>query len=387
LKELYLALLHDVIKNNYFNFFTMHSWEYLFQRLWLQALLLLSSVALGIDPASAHETWLLNGYQQAQAALQKPWPMFQGLHPVNLILCTLAALTVLTALILDAPLKTREERFLQRAWSHPRVPRWLTPSNVAAVACAFGLIVLIIPAALGYAPRHGTGMAITPTLFVADLELKEKGALWTSVLRTAQLLVAGFLILGLFPHSFARACRDFGAIGVLLLLLCGLYLFGASAVGYLGHIAAPALFLILVDRLPEKTLQSLLCALVGANFIYLALIYKFYQPHLLASIVIEGNVPTLGLPLEVIVYTMGLVELVIGMFLFIGVCVRAASLLILGALIFFMVVLSESPHIHANIFGVLVPLLLLGNGGLRGSHSQDTPLRSVALKPSLLILR
>lgn len=116
--------------------------------------------------------------------------------------------------------------------------------------------------------------------------------------------------------------------------------------------------------------------LLGATFVYLGITYKLNQPTLLIAILEHGNVPTFGLPLDVAALIMMLVELTAGAFLALGLLVRPIAFFLIGAFTFFAATIGETPLVHANLYGTMIMLLMVGDKVLsRNRSAVETPIQ------------
>ncbi|MEL6207215.1 MAG: hypothetical protein AAFR47_18135 [Pseudomonadota bacterium] len=328
--------------------------------------LALFSVALAASASWAHEAWILTP-REIEALAEAPIPALFLSQMWLLVAAALSAGVALAAL-------SAEDRF------GAEIDARLRP--LASSAVEIGPTILRIStglmlglAALGGLPRHGVEPWTTPTFLVPDMALNLVPG-W-DILAPVQFALALFLILGL-------AVRLCGAVLVALSVL-GLAIFGAGFVAYAPHFAAPGIMLMLagsgaaaVDRLlgtdalfrPGPEVQQAAWRatqiLVGAGFIYLAVAYKLFQPTLIIAILDHGNVPTLGLPLPVVALLMTSVEITAGALLVMGRLVRPMAALLIGAMTFLAVVLGETPLFHANLYGVMVFYLMVGERFPRG---------------------
>lgn len=320
----------------------------------LLLLVALTSIATGL-PAQAHEVWLLSPIQIADLATRPQPDVFTQINPLALSLGLIAGLIVAAATFIDRYLLPVEQRLIGR----------LQPGSGGVLLdrlCRWGLALLFLTAALGLAPRHGTSFFAQPTLFVADLELTRAGPVLGRWLVGVQVALGVLLVANVLPRI--------AAAGVFALVAVGYGVFGPDMNAYAGHLVAPALVVLLMPRRLEwrdpvvtqraEAVIRLFRVLVGINFVYLAVVFKIQQPNLIISIIETGSIPTFGIPTEVIAYVMALVELVVGILMIAGVAVRPAALAVIGAMVFFSITLREPPHVHANIIGAVVAMVLAG---------------------------
>ncbi|MFL4470578.1 hypothetical protein ACERZ8_12065 [Tateyamaria armeniaca] len=248
-------------------------------------------------------------------------------------------------------------------------PVWKRHGGIGPLALRFGLAIMMLLAAFGGLPRHGTEAWITPTFLVPDMQLTTVAG--APVLISVQVALAILLIAGFAT----RAC----GVAMIALSLTGPIVFGPSFWSYSPHFAAPGLILIAlgagrfsVDHVLNCDTAERLIApyrqvfwrmshiLIGAGFVYLGLAYKLIQPTLLIAILEHGNMPTFGIPMPIIALVMTGVEILCGALLVTGRLVRPVALAILGAITFLAIVLGETPLFHANLYGALLVILLAG---------------------------
>lgn len=309
--------------------------------------------------AAAHEAWLLTPVE-IETLAAAPIPRLFTSH----IWLGLAALIggVLTLLALRAedilrPLEERLAKALQARLA------------LGPLILRLGLAAMLVLAATGGLPRHGTAPWTEPTYLVPDMQLGlVPGLDWVA---GAQIFLALLLVLGFWTRGAGMA--------LILMAGSGPAIFGTPFLGYTPHFAAPGLMLVLagggalsLDRwfgvgdLPDPVAAlvqpgwRLAQILTGAGFIYLSVAYKLTQPTLIIAILEHGSVPTLGLPLPVVALVMAGVEIVCGALLVLGRLVRPVSLIIIGAITFLAVTLGETPLFHANLYGVMLFLALAG---------------------------
>ena len=325
------------------------------------ALALGAALLAAAGPALAHEAWLLTP-AEIEALSREPMPAVFGSSPVMFAGAAGATFAAMLALHL-------EDRFRP---VEARVASVLAPLAVTAGALILrlGLAAMLLLAATGGLPRHGTAAWTQPTLFVPDMQLSlVPGWDWLIV---AQAALGVTLALGIATR----------ASGVVLILgsALGLLLFGSPFLSYAPHFAAPGVMLVAigggalsVDRLMEDGSEPgpvraacaghawrIAQAMVGVGFVYLAVAYKLTQPTLLIAILEHGNFPTFGLPLSWIALGMTGVEILCGTLLALGRLTRPVALVLIGAITFLAVTLGETPLFHANLYGIMVLFALSG---------------------------
>jgi uncharacterized membrane protein YphA (DoxX/SURF4 family) len=330
---------------------------------------------LSAGPAAAHEAWLLSP-SQVEVLSRTPLPhLFTDGWSLGLA-AAVGALVALAALQAERRLRPLE------AGATAALAR-IAP-ELGPVAVRLGLAAMLALSALGLLPRHGTPLWAEPTLFVPDMQLSLAPA-WTW-LALVQIALAVVLAIGLFTRA--------AGLMVIALSFAGLAAFGAAFLSYAPHFIAPGLMLALfgggrasLDRatLTDGWLQpdratvelgwKLALALLGGGFVYLAVSYKLTQPTLLIAILEYGEVPTLGLPLDVVALVMTGVELIAGTLLALGRLTRPIALFFIAAFTFFAVAIGETPFFHANLYGVMAML------ALSGATAPDTAARTSGFSP------
>ncbi len=315
---------------------------------------------LAAGPGRAHEAWLLTP-SEVDVLSRMPMP---DLFTSGWTLAFAAAIGLMVAV-----LALEAERRL-----HPLEDRILAPlarlaPGIGPLAVRLSLALMLALAALGLLPRHGTPPGIEPTLFVPDMQLSlAPGWDW---LAPAQLALSGLLALGLLTRA--------SGLAVIALSALGLAIFGSVFLAYAPHFAAPGLLLAVFgggrlaldgrvfargwpqpDPAEQAFVWKLCLVLMGGGFVYLAITYKLTQPTLLIAILSHGEVPLLGLPLDVAALVMTGVELIAGTLLALGRLTRPIALFLVGAFTFFALTIGETPLFHANLYGVMAMLILSG---------------------------
>ncbi len=330
----------------------------------------LPACLLSATPLFAHEAWLLTPSEIAELSVAPVPALFTSHLWLGLSACLALALTWV-ALQAEPLLLRLEEKILPPVGAKlggliPLIPR----------VCMASMLLL---AAFGGLPRHGTPIWTQPTFLVPDMQLGD--ALQPLVF--AQFALGSLLLLGFFT----RLC---GAVLVVLSLL-GLAMFGRPFFAYAPHFIAPGLILIAcgggrlsLDWLLKTDFGQAVAVrfrqglwlggliLIGAGFVYLGVVYKLLQPTLLIAILEHGEMPQFGLPMPVIALIMTGVEVICGILLMAGRLVRLVALAILGAITFLAIVLAETPLFHANLYGCLALVFLFGRGG-PVAHTTRTP--------------
>ncbi|MGI9420559.1 MAG: hypothetical protein ACR2RA_22275 [Geminicoccaceae bacterium] len=327
--------------------------------------------------ALAHEAWLLTPDEMAELAVAPIPPVFTGFWPLAGFVVALAV-AALGALIVADRLRNAERRLF--------APLEAVAAAIGPTLVRLGLALMLGLGAIGGLPRHGTALWTTPTLMVPDMQITLAGGGW-AWLAYAELIIALCLLAGVFIRL--------AAIGVILLVLMGFWAFGTPFLAYGPHFIAPALILLVYgsgifalgserDRASLREWRHVawrvVMALLGGTFVYLGIAYKLNQPTLLIAILDHGDVPTVGLPLEIAALVMMLVEVTAGALLALGLLVRPIALFLIGAFTFFAVTIGETPLFHANLYGAMAMLFMAGGDAPRRGLSVNfspSPLRSV----------
>lgn len=329
------------------------------------------------EAAKSHEAWLLTPDEIA-ALVMAPIPaVFESSLWLGLAAVIGFAVTAV-ALRFEPALEAIERVLLAPVAGYATM--------IGALVVRFGLGLLLLLAAMGGLPRHGTPPWIKPTFLVPDMQLALVPG-W-DVLITAQVVVAFCLFLGLFTRLAGLTVIGFAVLGTVV--------FGSAFLSYAPHFAAPGLMLLVMgggaaslDQIvstqqrdfQRETRQVLWrCAqiLIGLGFIYLGVAYKLIQPTLLIAILEHGQMPTLGLPMPIIALVMTGVEIICGALLVMGRLVRPVSVAILGAITFLALVLGETPLFHANLYGAMLCLLLAGRSAPARTMPMSIQRRRVA---------
>lgn len=316
--------------------------------------------------ALAHEAWILTPEEVSQLS-KKPTPeLFRDPRLFMAVACV-AFVLLRVVLYLEDGLE-----YLEICLFGPIMDG---SQHAIGLVSRVALSLSIGLGAVGALPRHGTKLFDSPTLFVPDMQLELlQGWQWLGPLAVA---LSVLLLIGLGTRLVAVA----------ILGLTGLaaWLFGREFMfSYAPHFIGLTLMVIwagggnfscdrkihagwlaehgsLLETILPK-LWSFVLIITGATFVYLALRYKLLYPNLLIAILEHGEFPLLGLPVEVVALVMMIIELVAGILLMFGRLVRPIGLFLIGAFTIFAVCLNESPFMHSNLYGLMVLLVILGNG-------------------------
>lgn len=317
----------------------------------------------------AHEPWFLTPEHMVELnALPRP-ELFTRISATNIGMLAAATLAVVGWLLLATSRATG--RFSGIA------AKVAARERHAPLAVRVCLALTLTMAALGLQPRHGTHLLQAATLGFPDLELQLLGAGW-GWLGALELALAAALLVGFYTRV--------AAIGVLLLTVIGIGLFGTAMLAYAGAMAGAALYLALrgggsrclapawagaeqlmahLDRQAPGLALFSVRALTGATFLWAGIYYKLLQPNLVLAIIVEGGLPTFGLGAEVFVLGMTLVEISAGALMMAGVMVRPMALALFVPFLFLSTALGESPIGHVLFYGNLFALATGGAGSWR----------------------
>lgn len=211
--------------------------------------------------------------------------------------------------------------------------------------------------------------------------------------RSANLLGI-LLLLGIYVR--------FAALLLMMVCVLGLFLFGRDMITYLTALLGVASYLLLqgpgnhylplpvpqvlhklvtwLAEIPRQRAQFLLRVLAGLNFLYLGINYKVLQPNLTLGIIEAYQVPLLSLAPEFFVLLMAVVETLAGIFLLMGVLMRAISVFLLGAFIFFASFLPESFTVHMLFYGIMLTFLFNAAGRWHLPKTNDKTLEMLILE-------
>ena len=156
---------------------------------------------------------------------------------------------------------------------------------------------------------------------------------------------------------------------------------------YAGAMAGAAAYLLLrsdEEGWTHERALFLVRVLTGATFLWCGFYYKILQPNLALAIIVNGDVPTFGLPPEAFVFGMALVEVLAGALMAAGVLVRPIAMALFVPFMFLSAALGEDPLGHALFYGNMVALATGGAGSWRRAGKRDGFARPVA---SLLHIR
>lgn len=325
------------------------------------------SAAAWVGPAWAHEAWVLTPDQMV-ALLAEPAPeIFASVTPLNLAITLLASAAFLICVFLDS-------RYAEKVVPALRI-RTVPFRRYLPLFMRLSLATLLVMAALGLMPRHGTPAGTTATLLLPDLELMGLAGNW-HWLGWVQLLLAMAFAFGLYVRAAAAV---FMALNVL-----GLVLFGPAMFEYLGHLIAPAVYLLffgsgpfaprlpawpgtsrlsaaLADQ-PQDRVMLVIQVMVGATFVYMGVGRKLLEPNLIIGVLDSHNFAFLGIPNEICAFCMAMVETVVGMLIMFGVMLELVTIVLVLCFLFMAVMLNESLLMHIHIYAAMAAFFVLGAG-------------------------
>ena len=309
----------------------------------------------------AHEVWFLNPTEVLCLSMMAPPILFTSTGHFALIALPIAMLT-LWGIFIEPKWWSIERRFFP-------VSNW-DVKEISSIILCVGLAAMLLVAAFGLLPMMGQESGST-TLLVANGILSPT-EVHTPFIFSLEIAFAVMLIIG-FQVRLA-------ALGVLALTIFGHFLFGLSFFDFSPHFAAPALLLLSFGRKtspgwmqPQACLLQPLAKLLkpeacyagariitGAEFMYLAMKYKFLEPALTMSILEHSELFNVGVLNGPAVLVMGFFEFIAGFFLVFGVLVRPVAVFLMFAFTFFAFVLGESIFYHSQLYALALVFAVCG---------------------------
>lgn len=174
------------------------------------------------------------------------------------------------------------------------------------------------------------------------------------------LLVPSALVtIGLYIVGLTQDIYLIGNIDVLALAL-GLLVFHSARPGVDDILGISLLRFLKIER---HYLALLVRVLIGIGFAYLALYEKLLNPHISEVVVMNYGLASL-IPVspEMWVFSVGIIELILGIFIFIGFYTRTSAcvaIVVLSTTFFFF---KESVYSHVTLFGILSIIAIEGGG-------------------------
>jgi NADH dehydrogenase FAD-containing subunit len=324
----------------------------------------------------AHENWVLTPPQIRDLNAQPRPYLFTHLTPINVSLL-LFSLVVLAGWVA-----------LNRTGARELFPdlqvRLASHGGFASLSLRVALFILLGMAGLGLGPRSGTALWEAPTLAAPDLELRLAGPGWEWIAWVEVILALCFFF-GIYVRAAAAVTL---ALGIL-----GFKLFGFWMIDYIGLIGGAASYLLFqgagsyyiplpsvpgtkkivawLASVPRLRAQKILNILAGLNLFWLGIAYKFFQPNLMRQIFIDHHIPTFGIPLDVFILIMAVVEGISGLLVVFGVLMRPLSIILFIAFVFFSALLAEGVFGHIIFYGLLGTFITNGEGRWRRSVATD----------------
>ena len=343
---------------------------------WAVPLLFFLAALLWADSGFAHERWILTP-AQVDEWNAKPKPLLYS-SP------SLLNISMISAFVLFAVVWIRLGYTGAKDLFPDLQARLGSYGDYVAPILRFCLAWALISSAYGFEPRYGVQPFSSPTLFAPDLELNAYGGSLLGLRWIEILLGLGFLF-GIYVRLLS--------VILLLLAFFGLVLFQQDLFAYASALAGIAIYLLLqgpgsyfvqmpvapsflpmqtqLAAIPRQRAQAIMRVGAGLNILYLAVVYKVFQPNLALGILTLFDVPILSSSPETFTLFMALVECTCGVLITAGVMLRPLSLFFLFAFIFFAALLPESWMAHVLYYGVMLSLLFNGAGHFHMPEAKD----------------
>ena len=103
---------------------------------------------------------------------------------------------------------------------------------------------------------------------------------------------------------------------------------------------------------------------LGTTLIWLGIIEKLLAPDLFVAVIQNYSLPYI-LNIDLFVFTVGMIEVLIGIHYILGIFTRAVSILFFGILIMTTLTFGENIIAHILLFAVAACLIIRGGGPLR----------------------
>jgi uncharacterized membrane protein YphA (DoxX/SURF4 family) len=145
----------------------------------------------------------------------------------------------------------------------------------------FCIAWVLLSSAFGAEPRFGVAPFTSPTLFAADLLLRDVGQSW-AWLRWAEVVISVAFLFGIYVRFFAAVLIGFTVVGA--------YLFGGAILAYAGVLIGICIYLVMqgpgsyyvplptsrsllgvqswLASLPRQRAQAIMRVLTGATLLY-----------------------------------------------------------------------------------------------------------------------
>lgn len=324
----------------------------------LRSFLILCSILIFAPSASAHVGYLLSEEEFAQrGGANIHWLLSALSDPFNVLLILVTGLVLVTFILL-----THQTRFVEKIEKnlelkeidYQRIFPWI-------IRLALGITLI--------------GAASTDSLISPILSGMPQFAFWQTVLGFL-LLIGLFLEISivftilLFLYALSMNFYLLGNIDFLALAIAFFFI-GDSRPGLDDLLEVPCFCLLtkVKDFLP-----LVLRIGVGGGMIFLAIYEKFLNPLTSAYIVEQFRLASyIPVSVEMWVFSVGVIELFVGLFLILGFFTRLSS-----AIAFFVLSLSffffgEDVYSHLTLFAVLSILFVTGGNrwsldGILGQH-------------------
>jgi len=363
----------------------------------LSAALLIVAIFGWPEAGLAHERWILSPTEVLEWNAKPKPETYTRVGAANVTILGLAFLFTLGWVRLGS---TGAREMFQDL-----VARLTSYGDYAAVILRFCLAWAMISSAFALEPRVGNAVLASPTLLAPDLEIAQIDPAWQWV-REFQIVLGLMFLLGIYVRLaafalivavflaywlFGAALNDTFIDGLIhnpvhaySLSVWGvaIYLLMQGPGSHYLPLPTPGPFRRLADWLadqPRQRAQFILRWAAGLNFFILGIWFKVLQPNLALGIIVTYQVPILHLAPETFVLVMAVIEVLAGVFLFLGILMRPISLFLLAAMLFFALMLPESLTAHIIAYGIMLTFLFNGAGHWRRPEATDKPAHIVIL--------
>lgn len=332
------------------------------------------AIFAGIQPALAHDTWVLTHDQESAAEGTPPPEIFTTVGFENVTISLLAIAFVVVWIWIG---RTEWPDRICRRLGLPEI-RFAPYQGYAALALRLGLAAMLITAAFGLHPRLGYALYESPVLFASDLEFRHLEGDWSWLIWWQVMLGLAFA-----AGLYVRVVSALFAVTVLF----GFYLFSWPMLAYGGVLLATAVYLIVrgggrfqiplpavpstaqfrawLEAVPVERPQVILRVLTGLTFLYLGILFKFLHPAFLMEGIRHYDLPLFGFEAQTFVFIVATVETVVGVLITVGVRIRLLCVALVFALAFFTVAMDEGILGHSFLYGIVVAFFINGAGRWR----------------------